>query len=55
MRFSEIVKLFLEEIIEAGTVSDVLTELGWKKEKESWTPPRVVSSLALSLQVRAFA
>ena len=54
-RFSEIVKLFLEEIIEAGTVSDVLTELGWKKEKESWTPPRVVSSLALSLQVRAFA
>jgi len=42
-RFSELVPLFLEELIEAGTLFDVLTELGWKKKGSAktsgWKPP----------------
>lgn len=30
-RFSEIISIFLEEIIEAKIVDDVLLELGWQK------------------------
>jgi hypothetical protein len=42
-RFIEAATIFLDEIIEMGTVDDVLTECGWKKttvnDKSSWTPP----------------
>ena len=43
-KFGELVSLFLEEILEAGTVDDVLSELGWRKQEKKWTPPKVVSS-----------
>ncbi len=51
-RFGEIVTLFFEELQEAGTLHDVLTELGWQKQtgtllsKSSapWQPPRVTNS-----------
>lgn len=42
-RFGSLVPLFLDELIEAGTLFDVLTELGWKKEggakTSGWKPP----------------
>lgn len=38
-RFNEIVAIFFEEIIEKGTVNEVLLELGWKKKDEHWSPP----------------
>ncbi len=42
-RFIEAATIFLDEIIEMGTVDDVLTECGWKKRtinnKSSWSPP----------------
>ncbi len=44
-RFSELVPLFIEELEEAGTTAEVLTELGWKKEashktkSSQWMPP----------------
>jgi len=45
-RFSEIVRIFLEELEEMGTIGEVLGELGWKKHKESsgqksWIPPTI--------------
>lgn len=52
-RFVEIASIFLEEIIEAGTVNDVLSELGWKKAQKKWTPPEVVSSQSIGLQIPA--
>ena len=42
-RFSEIVKIFFDELIEAGTTQDVLTELGWTRQskKSNWLPPQI--------------
>jgi len=42
--FVEAVNIFFEEIIEMGTVNDVLTELGWQKENGRLVPPVVVSN-----------
>ena len=30
-RFVELAAIFIEEILEAGTINEVLSELGWKK------------------------
>ena len=42
--FVEAVNIFFEEIIEMGTVDDVLTELGWQKKDGKYVPPAVVSN-----------
>ncbi len=54
-RFEEIASLFLEEIIEAGTADSVLKELGWKKFQKQWTPPKIISSQSIGLQMPVFA
>ena len=54
-RFVELANIFLTEIIEAGTVNDVLSELGWKKEQKKWMPPQVVSSKSIGLRMPALA
>jgi predicted RNase H-like HicB family nuclease len=44
-RFGELVPLFIEELEEAGTTTDVLGELGWQKgaagktKSAAWMPP----------------
>ena len=38
-RFPEVVKIFFEELVEMGTLEEVLTGLGWEKVKSKWTPP----------------
>jgi len=53
VRFVELVNIFLEELIEAGTVNDVLSELGWKKEQKKWIPPKIMSSKSISLRIPA--
>ena len=43
-RFEEIVEAFFEEIIDMGTIEDVLKECGWKKAikpKKRWIPPAI--------------
>lgn len=50
-RFIELASLFLEEIIEAKTADDVLSELGWKKVQKGWTPPKIVSSYPVGLRI----
>ena len=54
-RFAELAHIFFEEIIAAGTVDDVLSELGWKKAQKKWSPPKVVSSQSIGLEMPVFA
>ena len=37
--FEETFDLFLEEVVEKGTLDQVLSDCGWKKETKSWVPP----------------
>jgi len=50
-RFVELANIFLEEILEAGTVNEVLSELGWKKIQKIWNPPQVVSSDFVGIKI----
>ncbi|MEK7642746.1 MAG: type II toxin-antitoxin system HicB family antitoxin [Patescibacteria group bacterium] len=42
---TEAVGIFMEEILEHGTIDEVLPSLGWKKilRTKQWTPPIFVS------------
>jgi predicted RNase H-like HicB family nuclease len=42
-RFNEVVSIFFEEVYEEGTLEEVLKELGWKKIKNKWNPPVLIS------------
>ncbi|HLC94668.1 MAG TPA: hypothetical protein VJH96_03825 [Patescibacteria group bacterium] len=42
-RFGELVQIFFEEVIKRGTLDEVLSELGWKKQEKTFIPPVVVS------------
>jgi predicted RNase H-like HicB family nuclease len=41
--FEEAVNIFFEEIIKKGTLDEALTELGWQKKNNQFSPPMVVS------------
>lgn len=41
-RFDELVEIFLEELEKMGTLNQTLKNLGWKKTRNEWKPPRVV-------------
>ncbi len=43
-RFDEATRLFFEEIIEKGTINDVLTELGWQRQDNQFIPPTVIAN-----------
>jgi predicted RNase H-like HicB family nuclease len=43
-RFEEAVGLFFQELTKKGTLEKALIELGWKKVKTQWSPPKVVST-----------
>ena len=53
--FVELANIFLEEIFEAKTADDVLSELGWKKVQKKWNPPEIISSQSIGLQIPVFA
>ena len=40
--FSEAVEIFFQELLDAGTLEEVLQDLGWIKIDEQWTPPQEV-------------
>lgn len=42
-RFGEAVQIFFEEIIEKGSLDEVLNGLGWQKIKKQWTPPMLIT------------
>lgn len=41
-RFNELVKIFFEDLIEKGTLENVLSTLGWQKVDSEWTPPQII-------------
>lgn len=53
--FSEVLQIFFEDIIERGTVEQVLEECGWKKMKSKplpqWVPPAYVAEKAIPLTI----
>jgi hypothetical protein len=49
--FSEAVELFFEELIAMGTLNTVLTELGWKKVRSSWTPPLIMGQSLFGVKI----
>lgn len=42
-RFGEVVQIFFEELKEAGTLEEVLTNYGWKKIQRTWEPPTLIA------------
>lgn len=42
-RFNEVVNIFFEEIVDAGTSEEVLQEFGWQKIKTHWSPPPLIA------------
>ncbi|MBI2004713.1 hypothetical protein HYS79_00950 [Patescibacteria group bacterium] len=53
--FAQAAKIFFDEIIKAGTADEILSELGWKKVQNKWSPPKLVSARAISIQEPIFA
>ncbi len=44
-RFEEAVQLYFEELIDEGKLDKALTELGWHKQANMYSPPIVVSHM----------
>lgn len=51
-RFEELVNIFFADLIQNNTVEPVLTELGWVKEHQKWSPP-VISQESLNIKIPA--
>ena len=48
-RFQEALHMFIEDLVEQGTLDEVLQSHGWHKVSKPsphWTPPKLVSSSA---------
>ena len=54
-RFNEAVEIFFEEISNSGTLDEVLLDLGWQKEGDTFTPPVVVSNNMETFSLPNFA
>jgi predicted RNase H-like HicB family nuclease len=53
-----VIEVFIEEVIEMGTLDKVMTERGWTRktsgeEKYAWMPPRVTQGIISSASGRA--
>jgi hypothetical protein len=53
-RFGELVNIFFKDLVENNTVDTVLSELGWKKGSQQWSPP-AVSQQSVRVKVPALA
>ena len=54
-RFKEALDMFLEDLIEQGTLDEVLQSHGWHKTGRStphWVPPQLVSSVEQEASIR---
>lgn len=52
-RFKEAVNIFMEELINKGTLEDVLLDLGWKRIQAKWNPPVIISQDFQTIKVPA--
>lgn len=51
----EAVNLFLEDLIDRGTLDKVLSNLGWIYRRSSWLPPQPIKEKAISLKIPTIA
>ena len=51
-RFEEVVGIFFEELVNKGTLSKVLGDLGWMKNDKKWVPPTIVSQESESFRLQ---
>ncbi len=49
-RFTEAARIFFRELIDRGTVAEVLTDLGWEKTPRGFVPPITVASEEFDLR-----
>ncbi|MEK7078142.1 MAG: hypothetical protein AAB911_01100 [Patescibacteria group bacterium] len=50
-RFEEASLLLIEELDKAGTLHDVLRELGWRQAQKRWSPPKIISQEAVGVRM----
>lgn len=43
--FQTVFRLFIEGLIEHGTLEEVLEEMGWSRQQREWTPPITVKKI----------
>lgn len=44
--FDTTLRIFLEELVERGTLEQVLRDLGWSKQSQKWQPPVEIAKTA---------
>lgn len=49
--FNEAVNIFFAELMETGTLDEVLNELGWEKERNTLFPPTLISTQNTSFSI----
>jgi hypothetical protein len=54
-RFEEAASLFVEELAKAGTMNDVLKELGWYQVRKQWEPPKIISQESIGFRMPVVA
>jgi len=50
-RFAEAAKIFFEECHKMGTLDEMLRDLGWKKQHNTWMPPMSVVQDARTISI----
>lgn len=50
-RFSELIDIFVEELVKNNTLEEVLLDLGWIKEKNQWEPPKIIKQESFNIRV----
>lgn len=50
-RFTEVVQIFIEELLEKGTLDEVLSSYGWRHTGTDWAPPVLVSQGVSNVRV----
>jgi predicted RNase H-like HicB family nuclease len=51
--FEEIVNIFFKELMEMGTLNEVLKDLGWERQNETFAPPVVVENSVQKFSIPA--
>src|SRR3989344_5718428 len=50
---SEAIHIFFDELITRGTLTKVLSGLGWVQRRSAWSPPRMIKEKSISLKLPA--
>lgn len=50
-RFEEVVKIFLQELMEKKTLNKVLSDLGWQRLQKTWSPPKIIANESATFNI----